>query len=581
MTRKASTKIFFIVLIFLVIPFFSNTFLINSNLNGVKENIDIEELRSSSVVSHPNNLWIENPTFSGLGEPWYSIIEGDTTDVKGNLNLNQANIEVIGDSGGKYIDEPLNDTDWTATNNPDLPILPDFYEINSSGAHVSHLWHENINQTTNRPSVHWKRTISMPVDMRDYVITSAFLEVEFNATVTVSPAANGIDRSISDSGVLRFSTGDYAEFYVLISDEEETIPAIQVAHNNTADLGIDSPPLGNYSDSPMDTIPENVLIDVLTSVLNNDGYNFTITLGIDIYCEDNIPAVDIDTWDSLIIRSFNLSFTYEKKIDQFTTGSWVQVGDKISGNNIQVTHANLTFKYKVDRTWPVISSPNSEIRILINNNTITETIKLSTGLTSFKDAKEGGYDVTSYILKDVNISLSIQVFLADEFSLDQNITISIDDVYFTISYIEIFSDIFSEQWFFTALLVFASFITIIIGGYLVAYQRILKYPRPVRKVRRFKRNLDRKTTPEIGIIPREIAFKKAYNQELTETSKLLNLKQVSLRSKISTIKERFMKPTEIIPSKEVKSQMTSDQLITKSLEKKTELDKLIDESESK
>ena len=36
----------------------------------------------------------------------------------------------------------------------------------------------------------------------------------------------------------------------------------------------------------------------------------------DIYCEDNEVGADVDRWNSLIIRSFNLTFTYEKKINQ-------------------------------------------------------------------------------------------------------------------------------------------------------------------------------------------------------------------------------------------------------------------------
>ena len=574
MNRKKITQILFITSLFLLIPLCLNVFLSASNFKNLKENAKLGKLQNAGVVHH--NITLENPTFDGVGAPWNSIIDGDTRDVNGYIDQNQANFELIGDTREKKIDVPLNDTDWTAYKNPDLPILPDRYEINSSGCHVSHLWHENINQTRNRPSVHWKRTITMPVDMRDYIITSAFLEVEFNATVTVSPTSGGIERYVSETVSSRFSTGDYAEFYVLISDVDESFPPIQVAYNNTGELGRDSPPLGSYSDSPMSIIPENVLIDVLTSVFENDGFNFTITLGIDIYCEDNIPGVDIDTWDSLIIRTFNLTFTYEKKIDQFTTISWEQIGDEITGKNMQITHANLSFKYKADRTWPVTSSPNSELRVLINDNLLLETIKLSTASTSFRPAKEDGFDVTSLILKDVNISLSIQIFLADEFTLDQNITISIDDVYFTIFYIEISRDIFSEPWFFTALLVFASILTAIIGGYLIAYQQVLKYPKPVRKTRKFKRSLKRKNKPQVLIIPREIAFKRSYNKELSETSKLVKTSRIGVKERLIGISEKPLKQPEKLEPK-----MTSDELIDKSIEKKSELDKLVDELDKK
>jgi hypothetical protein len=572
MNQRRNIKILFIITLVLLIPLFLNPFL--TVINSLQRGKELGNLQSAGVEYL--NFTFENPTFDGVGTPWTSDIDGDTRDGIGYIDQNQANYELIGDAREITIDEPLNETDWTPYKNQDLPIYPDRYEINSSGCHVSHTWHENVNQTRNRPSVHWKRTITMPVDMRDYIITSAFIEAEFNATVTVSPTSGGIERRVTETVSSRFSTGDYAEFYVLISDADEEFPPIQVAYNHTADLGRDTPALGSYPDTLMTTIPQEVLKDVLTSVFEHDGYNFTITLGIDIYCEDNIPAVDIDIWDALIIRSFNLSFSYEKKINQFTTISWEQVGNEITGSNYQITKANLTFNYKTDRVWPSASSPNSEFRVLINDNPVLETINLDTALTTFRPAKIGGFDVTSLILKDVNISLSIQLFLADEFTLDQNITLSIDDVYFTIFYIRIDTDIFSEPWFFTALLVFAIIITAITGAYLIAYQKILKYPRAVRKVRKFKRSLNRKNMPQVVIIPRDVGFNKLYNRELAESSKLLKIKEVGLKEPTSIISGTPKKP---IVSKEFK--MDSDELIDKSLEKKSELDRLVKEADKK
>ena len=63
-----------------------------------------------------------------------------------------------------------------------------------------------------------------------------------------------------------------------------------------------------------------------------------------------------------------------------------------------------------------------------------------------------------------------------------------------------------------------------LGGYFIAYQRVLKYPKPVRKVRKFKRTLNRSTAPDVIIMPRDVAFKKIYNRETVKASKLLNIK---------------------------------------------------------
>ena len=245
--------------------------------------------------------------------------------------------------------------------------------------------------------------------------------------------------------------------------------------------------------------------------------------------------VDIDTWDMLIMRSFNLTFTYKKKIDQFTTVSWEQTGAKISGENIQVTGAQLNFDFKIDNLWPSSISPNSEIRVSINNKQILETIKLSRAKVSSQDAYPGRIDVTSFISKDIDISLSIQVFLADEFGLSEDITISIDNVYFRIYWNIYIDDPFSEPFFFRVLLIAASIAGLSIGGYLVAYQRVLKYSKPVRKVRKYRRTLVRKKDPLVNIINRKNAFKKEYKKELHKTSSFLRGKPTEETTSTKTL----------------------------------------------
>jgi len=159
-----------------------------------------------------------------------------------------------------------------------------------------------------------------------------------------------------------------------------------------------------------------------------------------IWCEDNFGQ-DADNWTLLILKSVNLTFTYEKIIDQFTSVSWSQIGRKVEDLSvyaIEIIDANLNFKYSIDETWPSSLSPNSEIRILVNNIKILETIKLvDTNITDpFQEAKIGGFDITSLISKEENVSIEIQLYLADEFIFDQIITVSIDDVFLEISYIE-------------------------------------------------------------------------------------------------------------------------------------------------
>jgi len=296
--KKLHISILFFIFINLSFCQISLFFWLNQNNYDFFSNTDLknpEKIHASAQETFTTN-WLENPTFDDPVEPvWYSKVEGDISDVKATAGGGHANLSVIGDSGEMRIDEQLNDSDWTAATNPAFPILPDRYEINSSGCHVSHLWHENINQTRNSPSVHWKRNINMPVNLSDYKITSASLEAIFNATVTVSPYNTGGIDCPGDPGdtPLQFEIGDYARFYVLISDPDN-IYEYEVAYNQTVNLGQDSPAIPSFPDTLMVTVPQEVLIAYLTAIFKENNYNFTITLGIDIYCEDNEDGVDID-----------------------------------------------------------------------------------------------------------------------------------------------------------------------------------------------------------------------------------------------------------------------------------------------
>ena len=282
--------------------------------------------------------------------------------------------------------------------------------------------------------------------MSDYEITSASLSAVVNGSVATFSAdppdySDGVDTA--NDGCDQFATGDYVRFYILFSDLNKD-KVYEAAYNQTYNLGQEADPeIDKMYDTQMIPVTEETLIFFLTSILNSDDYNFTLTIGMRIWCEDNFPQ-DSDWWKLLIIKSVNLNFTYEKWINQQTSISWNQVGNKISESititnytSFEVTEAILNFEYKINDTWPS-ASPNSEISISMNNMMHTETIKLSTATTTFQDAKPDGFDVASLISDDVN--LSIQVFLADEFELDKRITVSITNISLDISYTVFFDD---------------------------------------------------------------------------------------------------------------------------------------------
>jgi len=498
-----------------------------------------EKLKISSTIEHLNIPWLDNPTFEDPIEPtWFSNIVGDSSDINGTISPGQANFEILGNDGiFSNVSGIPNASNWREYNNTYF-ILPDgTHEINENGCEASHEFQENTDQSRNRPSVHWRRNITMPISMEDYLITSVSLSAMVNGSADTNVETPNDDLSFDGAGW--FATYyDYARFYIKISNLDY-INLYEVAYYQTVDLGEGDQirqatgDISYLNNTLMTIINEPTLIFYLTKALEKDPYHFGITLGIDIYCEDNYNQADLDTFYSLLIKSVNLSFIYEKKMDRLSSASWNQITNMINGSNVEITEANLRFKYEINELWSESLSPNSEIRILINNIEHSETIKLSSATTIFQDAKIGGFDVTEITPPYENLTISIQAILGDNFGLNETSILSIDDVYLEISYTETFVDPLpiSEPIIFRILVIAASIIALCLGGYLVAYQRVLKYPRPIRKVRKFKRTLKRKNPPSTEITNREKAFKRIYQSELENTSKYLRGKPSIEKSK--------------------------------------------------
>jgi len=529
---KYRNKIYFLmfIILFILIINLSNSIdKTDQNFSNIENN---RILHTSGTITHSNVLWIQNPTFEEPVNPWFSNIEGDSSDVFTSTSPNQGNLIVRGDSREKQILlNTATQSSWEAFNKSDLVVVPQrasvpYYGIDDDGCWCSHWWWEGESggQPKNTPRMHWKTNVSLPVDMSDYIITSLSFSAIINASV--DPDIDTPNDVWARPGVLinQFETYDYAQFYVEISTLDiDELNTYRIAFNQTRLLGNENLLLYDI-EGLIGAYDEQAIIDAVNNVLAVDpGHNnFTIVLGIYMYCEDNNSGTDRDHWDDLRFKTLDLSFTYKKKIDQFTSVSWNQELDEVSGSNVQITGAKLNFKYKIDQNWTE-SSQNSQIRIFINDRKFEQTISLIDYIysSSFQEAKSGGFDITSKILPYENFNLSIQVFLAEDFGLENNITISITDVYLYISYTETFPDIFSEPWIFTGLFIIAVFAATVLGGYLIAYQKYLKYPVPVRKVRKYRKTLSSDKTPGVGIVSQKTSFSRYYHQELKKTDKLL------------------------------------------------------------
>ena len=445
--RQFKTIGFLILLtISLTFPFIQNDFDIS-----YEENRDTDFVKPSAQRS-VTQQWIKNPTFEFPIEPtweWKNGTLGDNSDMDATTSTGQANYNVLGEtrtySGISGVVNSSTSQGWGIFNNSGY-LPPHIAKINDSGCFVAHHWDETAggdSQIYNYPKIQFKKNVSLGVDISDYVIKTASLEVIFNASVDPNIDTPNDDYTGSQDEDL-YAIGDFATFYVLISDLDND-QSYTVAYNRTKYLGQygnDNPSILTIPDSPMYVFSQDDIITALNSALERDidHSNFTMTLGIDIYSEDNDNSGDHDDWDSLMIKTCNFTFTYEKKIDQFTKISWNQEGNTLDSASVQVTEARFFFKYKVNNTWPT-SAPLSEMILYLNDKSYDEgIIKLTNFTNSWQDAKVEGYDVTSLISIDVNITVSIEVFLKDTFELDQVYSISIDDVYLNITYIETFPD---------------------------------------------------------------------------------------------------------------------------------------------
>ena len=183
---KTFSLIFVIVISFILIPLGSNFLSKNYEPQSKKS-----EIIHSSAETVYNQEWLDNNDFSTQDEWFYNQgAQGDNSTTDANISGGSANYIVVGeDSSYSLTAGKVNSSTWYGWdifNNCDF-LLPDVAEINSTGCYVYHYLDEGedggAGQVQNYPSVHFRKNVSLPNDMSDYEITSASLEVFFNASV--------------------------------------------------------------------------------------------------------------------------------------------------------------------------------------------------------------------------------------------------------------------------------------------------------------------------------------------------------------------------------------------------------------
>ncbi|KKN12216.1 hypothetical protein LCGC14_1018780, partial [marine sediment metagenome] len=275
------------------------------------------------------------------------------------------------------------------------------------------------------------------------------------------------------------------------------------------------------------------------------------------YLDENITlghySTKINTSERLIIGANYISI--EAQEEKLQT-RYIDIRVSIRRINLEIV--------PVSGSNRIETSPGENVTISVNlinkdyggfiqgtNSTITYSWNYGDGLLTDAD-NDGKYEAFFENIPEGTNSIELKAFVGDE--------------YFTQDYEIVITTFKSEKGFplFQILVIGSSIVVAGLTTYIVMYQKYLKYPKSVRKVRKYKRTLKRKTAPSIRITGRKNAFGSLYKDEIKPISG-------SFKGKSSVM------PTESKIKQEELNQ-ESEKLISDSLEKKAELDKIIDDS---
>ena len=84
---------------------------------------------------------------------------------------------------------------------------------------------------------------------------------------------------------------------------------------------------------------------------------------------------------------------------------------------------------------------------------------------------------------------------------------------------------------------------ILVGVYLTLYLTILKYPKPIRKVRKYSRTLRKTKVSKTDVLDREKAFRTGYNDTTGKSSKYLRGKPSLEEAKFDKLMEKTSQET--------------------------------------
>ena len=143
----------------------------------------------------------------------------------------------------------------------------------------------------------------------------------------------------------------------------------------------------------------------------------------------------------------------------------------------------------------------------IKNATVTYTWIFGQGELLASDT-DGKYEATLTNVPEGTYMITISVYAGDDYEF-KSYEITLNVVRST-----------EENLLFLILTIVGISASVVLAAFFFAYQRILKYPKPVRKIRKFKKTLKKKKVPDVEILSSSDALTTLYKEELGPIAKL-------------------------------------------------------------
>jgi hypothetical protein len=179
---------------------------------------------------------------------------------------------------------------------------------------------------------------------------------------------------------------------------------------------------------------------------------------------------------------------------------------------------------------------NLDFNQTILNATVRYTWAFGQGVLVDPD-NDGTYEVTLSSLPEGTFTITISVYAGDDYEFDRfQITLSVIRPQ-------------EEVLLFQILTIAGIAAAVGIGTYLFAYQRVLKYPKQVRKIHKFKKKLKTAKSTGVDVRSRENIIGENYDQEIHQLEKQMKTK-LSIKSVPNKIENQINASSENIESKD-------------------------------